>query len=160
MIDKEYEDAISQVFRRNFVIDNDPDMMKRYDVLSSHLETISRLFEHRTLMVHLDSVYTKMLKRFFQKLPKDKWNVATHVAGLHFFNGGSVPYIVQTYKLGTRYRPQNYLTAEDAIEELSELLVKEVVERFKDKDMIYFYQPPYVIEDSGFMMYRIAGIKN
>ena len=159
MIDEKYEKAIRGVICNEFEIDNDPDMMRRYVVISEHLFFISKNNNHKMLLTHLDNVYTKMIKRFFQKLPKDMWNISTHCAGLHFRDGMSVPFVVQTYKLATKYLPQSYRTTEDAIEKLSDLLVEEVRNRFQDKDRIYFYQAPHVVDNQGIMMFRAAGIK-
>jgi len=106
-------------------------------------------------------LYEKVLKRFFEKLPNDKWKFCTHVASLHFYEGGYKTFLVQNYTLATRYSPQDYSTTEEAVESISSLLAQEICKKYQDDDMIYFYKAPYVIDDEkGFMMFRGAGAKN
>jgi hypothetical protein len=109
----------------------------------------------------IDNLYEVMLKRFFEKLPKDKWKFCTHPASLHFYEGGYKTFLVQNYTLATRYRPQDHATSEEAVENISNLLAEEISKKFRGDDMIYFYKAPNVIDsEKGFMMFRGAGVKN
>ena len=170
MMHERYLSLIKDSLSKDFVIDDDPSVMRKKQILFEHLLYQLQSMPKELAIAHLDGIYPKVIKRFFEKL-SFKWDATTHCANVHWHNGRDRQYVIHIYQsdnllsypavIVDKFQDEN-----DAIERISDQMSTAFNEKYKRFDIVYFYYPPflwYPLPFSGIdysIACRLAGIKN